>query len=57
MKIWAAIEATLLSLDATVISISHRYYEGVTEGYDKILEIDGGTISVWQPGDYFKEAG
>jgi len=51
------IEATLLSLDATVISISHRYYEGVTEGYDKILEIDGGTISVWQPGDYFKEAG
>ncbi|NLA96412.1 MAG: ABC transporter ATP-binding protein [Clostridiaceae bacterium] len=49
------VEATLLSLDATVISISHRYYEGVTEGYDKVLEIEGGTLSVWQPGDYFKE--
>jgi ATP-binding cassette subfamily C protein len=48
------VEATLLSLDATVISISHRYYEGVTEGYDKVLEIEGGTLSVWQPVDYFK---
>lgn len=26
------VEQTLLSLDATVIAISHRYYEGVTEG-------------------------
>ena len=51
------IEATLLSLDATVISISHRYYEGVTEGYDKVLEIDSGVVSVWRPDDYFKETG
>ncbi|MFA5586738.1 MAG: ABC transporter ATP-binding protein [Saccharofermentanales bacterium] len=50
------VEATLLSLDATVIAISHRYYEGVTEGYDKVLEIDGGILSVWQPADYFKES-
>jgi len=49
------IEQTLLSLDATVIAISHRYYEGVTEGYDTVLEIKSGTVIPWSIGDYFKE--
>ncbi len=49
------VEATLLSLDATVIAISHRYYEGVSEGYDKVLEIAQGTVSKWQIDDYFRE--
>ena len=29
------------SIDATVIAISHRYYEGVTERYDSVLELKG----------------
>ena len=33
------IENTILSLDSTVIAISHRYYEGITEKYDYVLEI------------------
>lgn len=50
------IEQTLLSLDATVIAISHRYYEGVTEGYDSVLEIKNGTVTPWHIRDYFREA-
>ncbi|MCK9176666.1 MAG: ABC transporter ATP-binding protein/permease [Clostridiales bacterium] len=49
------VEETLLSLDATVIAISHRYYEGVSCGYSKVLEIERGTVSEWQIDDYFKE--
>jgi len=50
------IEETLLSLDATVIAISHRYYEGVTEGYDTVLELKSGNIMSWHVDDYFSEA-
>lgn len=49
------IEETLLSLDATVIAISHRYYEGITEGYDKVLELKSGTVMSWHVSDYFAE--
>ncbi len=47
------IEETLLSLDATVIAISHRYYEGITEGYDSVLELKSGNIMSWHVHDYF----
>ncbi|HHX30784.1 MAG TPA: ATP-binding cassette domain-containing protein, partial [Clostridiaceae bacterium] len=49
------IEATLLDLDATVIAISHRRYEGVTDRYDKVLEIESGSLSAWETRDYFQE--
>ena len=49
------VEATLLSLDATVIAISHRHYDGVTKNYDRVLEIDAGTLSEWHVDDYFRE--
>ena len=49
------IEETLLSLDATVIAISHRYYEGVTERYDTVLELKSGTMMAWHVDDYFTE--
>ncbi len=49
------VEETLLSLDATVIAISHRYYEGVTERYDTVLELKSGTMMTWHVDDYFTE--
>ena len=49
------IEATFLNLDATVIAISHRYYPGVTEQYDGILEIKNGSISSYDTNAYFEE--
>lgn len=49
------VEETLLSLDATVIAISHRYYEGVTERYDTVLELKSGTMMAWHVDDYFTE--
>lgn len=49
------IEATLLDLDATVIAISHRRYEGVTDRYDRVLEIESGSLSAWETRDYFRE--
>ncbi|HZK29599.1 MAG TPA: ABC transporter ATP-binding protein, partial [Clostridia bacterium] len=49
------VEATLLALDATVIAISHRHYDGVTENYDRVLEIEAGTLSEWHIDDYFRE--
>lgn len=48
-----AIEDTLLSLDSTVIAISHRYYEGLSEKYDYILEIKDGQVYQHDSQDYF----
>lgn len=47
------IEDALLSLDSTVIAISHRYYEGITEKYDYILEINDGLIKQHNSQNYF----
>lgn len=49
------VEDTMLSLDSTVISISHRYYTGVTEKYDYVLEIKDGRISQHNSDEYFME--
>lgn len=48
-----AIESTILSLNNTVIAISHRYYEGITEKYDFILEIVDGRINKYSSQEYF----
>lgn len=50
------IEKLFLSLEQTVIAISHRYYEGVTEQYDYILEIKNGRVNQYAAKDYFGEA-
>lgn len=50
-----AIEETLLKLDSTVIAISHRFYEGITEKYDAIIEIKNGVLHEYDSKVYFSE--
>lgn len=50
-----AVEETLLSLDSTVVAISHRYYSGITEQYDYVLEIMDGDVIQYSSADYFEE--
>ena len=50
-----AIENTLLSLDSTVIAISHRYYEGISEKYDYVLEVKDGLVHQYSSKDYFNK--
>lgn len=50
-----AIEETLLKLDSTVIAISHRFYEGITEKYDAIIEIKNGVVHEYDSKVYFSE--
>lgn len=49
------VEDTILSIDSTVIAISHRYYEGISEKYDYVLEIKDGKIKQYNAEDYFME--
>jgi ABC-type multidrug transport system fused ATPase/permease subunit len=49
------IEKVFLELDNTVIAISHRYYEGVTENYDYVIEVKNGEVHSYPAGDYFNE--
>jgi ABC-type multidrug transport system fused ATPase/permease subunit len=49
------IEKVFLELDNTVIAISHRYYEGVTENYDYVIEVKNGTVNCYPARDYFNE--
>ena len=49
------VEDTILSIDSTVIAISHRYYEGITEKYDYVLEIKDGNVHQYNAEDYFME--
>lgn len=50
------IEKVFLSLSQTVIAISHRYYEGVSNRYDYVLEIKNGEVTQYNSADYFEEA-
>lgn len=49
------IEKVFLELDNTVIAISHRYYEGVTENYDYVIEIKNNAVHSYPAKDYFDE--
>ncbi len=49
------IEKVFLELDNTVIAISHRFYEGVTDQYDYVLEIKNGAVQCFKAQDYFNE--
>ncbi len=49
------IEKVFLELPQTVIAISHRYYEGVTNAYDYVLEIKNERVHKYNAKDYFGE--
>jgi ABC-type multidrug transport system fused ATPase/permease subunit len=49
-----AIENTILSVDSTVIAISHKYYKDITEKYDYVLEICDGVINQYSGLEYFE---
>lgn len=49
------VEETILSLETTVIAISHRFYEGITEKYDAVIEIKNGRLHLKKMEDYLKE--
>lgn len=49
------VEDTILSLDCTVVAISHRYYEGITEKYDYVLEIKNNQVNQYTSDEYFME--
>lgn len=49
------IEKVFLSLPQTVVAISHRYYEGISEQYDYVLEIKNGEVLQSSAKDYFGE--
>lgn len=50
------IEKTLLQLDSTVIAISHKYFEGITNQYEVVFEIKDGQIAKFDGKQYFSEA-
>lgn len=56
-KLGREIEEVFLSLPQTVIAISHRYYEGVSERYDYVLELQGGHVKVHEAKTYFEGVG
>jgi ABC-type multidrug transport system fused ATPase/permease subunit len=47
------VEQAILGLDATVVAISHKYFKGVSEKYDYVLEIKDGFIQEFKAKDYF----
>ncbi|NLL00045.1 MAG: ABC transporter ATP-binding protein [Clostridiales bacterium] len=49
------IEKTFLELNNTVIAISHRYYEGITENYDYVIELKNGLVHRFPAKEYFEE--
>lgn len=53
--IGSTIEKAILDLDTTVVAISHRYYKGITEAYDYVLELKHGVITTYDAKMYFEE--
>ena len=49
------IEKVFLNLNRTIIAISHRYYEGVTNQYDYVLELKEGKVYTYTASEYFGE--
>lgn len=52
-----SIEQTILNLDATVVAISHKFFQGITSQYDYVLELKDGYINQYAASDYFSEDG
>jgi len=53
-KLGREIENSFLNLDKTIIAISHRYYQGITEKYDYVLEIKNKNVEVYEAKTYFE---
>lgn len=49
------IEKVFLAIPQTVVAISHRYYEGISEQYDYVLEIKNGEVQRYTASEYFGE--
>lgn len=49
------VEETILGLENTVVAVSHRHYEGITEKYDYVLEIRNSQVIQYEAGEYFME--
>ncbi len=49
------IEKVFLKLNSTVIAISHRFYEGVTDHYDYVIEVKNGHVHTFPAKEYFDE--
>lgn len=49
------IEKVFLKLPHTVIAISHRFYDGITDEYDYVLEVKNSHIYQYPAKDYFGE--
>ncbi|XMB66955.1 ABC transporter ATP-binding protein [Mycoplasmatota bacterium zrk1] len=49
------IEQAILDLETTVIAISHRYYSGISEKYDYVIEIKNGEVELFEGKAYFRE--
>ena len=47
------IEQGILNLPMTVVAISHRYYPGVSEQYDGVIELRQGKLSLYPTEYYF----
>lgn len=54
-ELGAKVEKTILDLPCTVIAVSHRYYPGITEKYDGVIEIKNGKVQLYPIGDYFQK--
>ena len=54
-ELGAQVERTLLDLPCTLIAVSHRYYPGVTERYDGVIEIKNGKVQLYPIEDYFQK--
>ncbi|MDW7660226.1 MAG: ABC transporter ATP-binding protein [Bacillota bacterium] len=49
------IEETLLTMECTLIAVSHRTYEEVSEMYDFVLELKNGHLTTYSGFEYFEE--
>lgn len=48
------VEQEILNLPLTVIAISHRYYEGVTEQFDAVIEVKQGHVNIYPTALYLR---
>lgn len=51
------IEQSILNLPMTVVAISHRYYPGISEQYDGVIELKQGKLAFYPTEYYFSDHG
>ena len=51
------IEQGILNLPMTVVAISHRYYAGISEQYDGVIELKQGKLALYPTEYYFSSSG